>query len=396
MRPFAFVVDGDAARNGIKSQSQSGLPIGVWNAMVAIVSDTFDRTRKPSPMRARHLLFLPVAILWCAPLPAWSQSTGQVRILTPKAMSNHMIDVSLYAPLGRSYEIDASPDLKSWSFATSGIVGDTATFVDGNAPQFSKRFYRASLDWTIMVPNTYLIFTTNSGVDGRVIAYPYTWNTNRGSDGRLIAWPPGWSTNQGRDGRLIAYPSGWTTTNGPDGRLVAFPTNGCTLVTNNDGRITVHPASGLAGAGTNAYVLADWKFSPGGDGRQAAFPVSNFLTNEGGDGRLVGYVSTGWSTVHGPDGRAVAYPVADFTTNTPTVSGRIIAFPGSGWSTAQGIDGRAIAYPTLGNTSTMELDFEDQQLFAFIGHLRTVLGDPDFENYIIYTFFGAGEQRFAD
>jgi hypothetical protein len=347
-------------------------------------------------MRFSSSLLLAVAACCCVPLSVWSQSTGQVRVLAPKAMSNHVVSVSLYAPPGRTYEIDDSPDLNSWAFATSGIVGDTTTFVDGNAPQFSKRFYRASLDWTIMVPNSYLFFATAGGRDGRMIAYPTGWSTNQGSDGRIVAWPSGWSTNQGSDGRLIAFPAGWTTAKGPDGRLVAFPTNGCTPVTNNDGRITVHATSGLAGAGTNAYVSADWKLATGGDGRQVAFPVSNFPTNEGGDGRVIAYVSTGWKTVHGPDGRVVAYPVADFTTNAPTSSGRTIAFPSSGWSTTQGADARTIAYPAFGNTSTMELDFEDQQLFAFIGHLRTVLGDPDFENYIIYTFFGAGEQRFAD
>jgi len=309
-------------------------------------------------------------------------------------MTNHVFNASLSAPLGRTYEIDTTTNLTSLSFATNGIVSDSVPFTDGNAPQFPRRYYRASLDWTIMLTNTYLLFKTNSGIDGRVIAYPYNWSTNQGTDGRLIAYPSGWSTNKGTDGRLIAYPPGWTTNNGPDGRLVAFPTNGCTMVTNADGRITVHPASGVPGLGTNSYQSVDWTLATGGDGRQMGFPVSNFPTNQGSDGRLVAFVATGWSTVHGPDGRTLAYPVAEFSTNA-SVSGRTIAFPSSGWATTQGIDGRMIAYPGIG-TGIIELDFEDQQLFAFIGHLRGVLADPDFGNFIIYTFFGAGEQRFAD
>jgi hypothetical protein len=361
--------------------------------MVAIVSDTFDLTRAPSPMRVRHLLFVPIAILWSAPLSMQAQTSTQLRLLTPQVMSNHVVDVSLFAPLGRTYEIDASTDFKNWSSVASGIVADTVQFTDGSAPGFPARFFRASVDWTIMLPNTFLLFKTASGVDGRVIAYPYNWNTNQGSDGRIMAYPPGWNTNQGGDGRLIAYPPGWTTVKGPDGRLVAFPTNGCTTVTNADGRITVHPASGVAGLGTNSYQSANWKLATGGDGRTMAYPASSFSTNQGIDGRLVAYFSNGWNTVHGLDGRTVAYPVADFSTNA-SLSGRTIAYPGS-WSTAQGIDGRKIAYPPIGS-APIELDFEDQQLFALIGHLRGVLADPDFGNFVIYTFFGTGEQRFAD
>jgi hypothetical protein len=345
-------------------------------------------------MRFSSSFLLTVAACWCAPLSMQAQSSGQVRLVTPHAMSNHVFNANLYAPLGRTYEIDASTNFQNWSSVASGIVADSVPFVDGNSPGFPRRYYRASLDWTIMLPNTYLLFATNSGIDGRLIAYPYNWITNQGTDGRLIGYPPGWNTNQGVDGRLIAYPSGWSTVKGPDGRLVAFPTNGCTTVTNADGRITVHPTSGVAGLGPNSYEAADWKLATGGDGRQVAFPVSNFPTNQGGDGRLVAYVATGWSTVHGPDGRTVAYPVAEFSTNA-SISGRTIVFPSSGWVTVQGIDGRTIAYPAIG-TGTIELDFEDEQLFAFIGHLRTVLADPDFGNFLIYTYFGTGEQRFAD
>jgi hypothetical protein len=345
-------------------------------------------------MRLRQFLFLPIAVLWSAPLSSQAQTSPQVRLLTPQVMSNHVVAVSLFAPLGRTYEMDASTNFKNWSSVAGGIVADSVQFTDGSAPGFPARFFRASVDWTIMLPNTYMLFKTNSGMDGRVIAYPYNWNTNKGTDGRLIAYPPGWSTNQGSDGRLIAYPPGWTTNKGPDGRLVAFPTNGCTLVTNADGRLTVHPTSGVPGLGTNSYQSANWKLATGADGRRTAYPAFSFSTNQGIDGRLVAYYSNGWNTVHGPDGRTLAYFVADFSTNA-SLSGRTIAFPKTGWTLAQGIDGRTIAYPAFG-TGTIELDFEDQQLFAFIGHLRTVLADPDFANYVIYTFFGAGEQRFAD
>ena len=345
-------------------------------------------------MRFSVSLLLAIAACCCAPLSSLAQSSGQVRLVTPQTTTNHVFSCNLYAPLGRTYEIDASPDLHSWSSVAGGLVSDSVPFSDTTVPANPRRFFRASIDWTIMAANSYLIFQTNSGLDGRLIAYPYNWSTNKGTDGRLIAYPPGWNTNQGADGRLIAYPSGWTTAKGPDGRLVAFPTNGCTLVTNVDGRITVHPTSGVPGLGTNSYQSANWKLATGGDGRQVAIPASNFPTNQGGDGRLVAYVSTGWSVARGPDGRTVAYSTADFTTNS-AAGGRVVPYPASGWSTARGIDGRLIAYPVIG-TGTLELDFEDQQLFAFIGHLRTVMADPDFENYLIYIFFGAGEQRFAD
>jgi hypothetical protein len=344
-------------------------------------------------MRFSSSLLIAAAVCCCASPSTRAQTSPQVRLVTPQA-TNHVFNAGLFAPLGRTYEIDASTNFKNWSSQAGGIVADAVPFTDGNSPGFPLRFYRASVDWTIMLPNTYMLFKTNSGIDGRVIAYPYNWNTNKGMDGRLIAYPPGWSTNQGSDGRLIAYPPGWTTNKGPDGRLVAFPTNGCTMVTNADGRLTVHPTSGVPGQGTNSYQSANWKLATGADGRQTAYPALSYSTNQGIDGRLVAYMSNGWNTVHGPDGRTLAYFVADFSTNA-SLSGRTIAFPKTGWTLAQGIDGRVIAYPAFG-TGTIELDFEDQQLFAFIGHLRTVLADPDFANYVIYLFFGAGEQRFAD
>ncbi len=357
-----------------------------------MVSDKIrsQATRNAKSMRSRHFLFLPVAILACAALPARSQSSQQIRLVTPKATNGGM-SFALSAPLGRTYFIYAGTNLAAWSLVGSNMVGDSVSFVDTNAAHLRQRYFNAAYQWTILMPNSYLLFDTNSGRDGRVIAYPYNWSTNQGSDGRLIAYPSGWSTNQGTDGRLIAFPSGWTTTNGADGRLAAFPSSGFTTTNGADGRLRVHPAPGLAG--TNAYVPADWDSVAGGDGRLAAYPSSNFSTNAGGDGRLVAYESAGWSTNGGPDGRTVAYPATGFTTLT-NVDGRIIAFPSSGWSTARGVDGRWIAYPAEG-TPIIQLDFEDQELFAFIGHLRTVLADPDFNNYIIYAYFGTGEQRFV-
>ena len=53
------------------------------------------------------------------------------------------------------------------------------------------------------------------------------------------------------------------------------------------------------------------------------------------------------------------------------------------------------SYPT--NTSaTIELDFQDQSLFALLGNLKTLLSQSDFNSYVIYAFFGTGEQQYAD
>src|SRR5580692_8978085 len=123
-------------------------------------------------MRFSFSLLFAVVACSVAPLPAWSQTSAQVRLITPVTAANHVFGSSLFAPLGRSCEIDGSTNLTSWTSVTNGIVADSVPFADGNAPQFPRRFYRADLDWTIMVPNNYLIFYTNSGKDGRVIAYP--------------------------------------------------------------------------------------------------------------------------------------------------------------------------------------------------------------------------------
>jgi hypothetical protein len=345
-------------------------------------------------MRFSTFLLLPAVFCLCAGLSVQAQPV-QPKLVGAGLNSNHLFGFGLYAPLGRTYEIDSSPDFSSWTPVASGLVADSVPFVDGNPPQQARLFYRAGITWTIQVPNNYFIFLTTNGIDGRMIAYPITsWNTAQGVDGRMIAYPAGWATNQGRDGRLIAYPTNWVTTNSPDGRLVAFPTNGCTLVTNANGRITLHPTSGVPGLGTNSYQATNWMQAIGADGRIAAYPFASFSTNEGSDGRMIAFPTAGWTTNRGPDGRMIAYPVTGFATNS-AVGGRLIAFPSSGWTTAKGVDGRLIAYPTIG-TGTLVFDFEDQQLFAFIGHLRTVLGDPDFENYIIYTFFGTGGERFGD
>jgi hypothetical protein len=77
------------------------------------------------------------------------------------------------------------------------------------------------------------------------------------------------------------------------------------------------------------------------------------------------------------------------------VEGRRIAYPSSGWALRQGKDGRMTSYPT--NTSaTIELDFQDQSLFALLGNLKTLLSQSDFNSYVIYAFFGTGEQQYAD
>jgi hypothetical protein len=354
-------------------------------------SPTKLRRQNAKSMRLSHFLLLSTALFSCDALPVWSQSARQIQLVASK-LTNDGTSFSLYAPLGRTYYINASPDLVTWSLVDNNIIGESVSYADANAGHLRQRYFNASYHWTMQLPNPYQLFYAASGRDGRVIAYPYFgWNTNQGTDGRLIAYPAGWSTNQGADGRLIAFPSGWTTTNGPDGRLVAFPPSGCATTNGVDGRARVHPAPGLAG--TNAYVPAAWKWIAGGDGRLAAYPSSNFLTNAGGDGRLVAYESAGWSTNCGTDGHTVAFPATGYAT-AKWADGRVIAYPNSGWMTVQGTDGRTIAYPATG-TPGIEVDFEDQELFALLGHLRTVLADPDFENYVIYEYFGTGEQRFV-
>ncbi len=51
---------------------------------------------------------------------AESPTSGQVRLVTPHAMSNHVFNANLYAPPGRTYEIDGSTNLVNWSFAAGG------------------------------------------------------------------------------------------------------------------------------------------------------------------------------------------------------------------------------------------------------------------------------------
>lgn len=340
-------------------------------------------------MRLRDFLPLFATLMCCSPQVSPAQPT-QVRVIAPAKLTNGLFNLGVSAPLGRTYRADTTTNLTAWSPLATNIVGDSVLVADTNAPQFRMRYYRGALYWTIMLPNQYAGWQTATGRDGRVVAYPTGWSTAQGRDGRTIAYPSGWSTSQGSDGRLIAFPSGWTTITGPDGRMEAFPATGCTTATGVDGRVTVHPTSGLPG--TNAYLSADWASATGRNGRLVAYPSSGFSTTQGGDGDLVAFLSSGWGTASGPDGRTVAYPTADFTTGQGR-DGRTIAYPASNWTTSQGADGRLVAYPGTG-AAVIELDFENQQWFAFLGHLRTVLGDPDFENYVIYSFFGTGEERF--
>jgi hypothetical protein len=340
-------------------------------------------------------LFASVAPL-CLCFPGRSQSSQPVRLVPAQGISNGTYQFNLSAPLGRTYQITDTSNFVAWQLLASNVVSDTVSFADPSASQTPVRFFQGSINWTIIFPNPYPFYTTNAGTDGRLIAYPSVvsaWTTNQGRDGRLIAYPPGWSTNEGPDGRLIAYPPGWTNAVGADGRMVAFPTNGFSTMAGHDGRLLVYPTSGL-GLGLNSYVSANWISTNGADGRAVVYPVSNFPTNQGADGRLVAYVATGEATTHGPDARVIAYPSTGYSTNEG-VAGRVIAFPNSSWSVAQGRDGRPVAYPAI-NTSLLQFDFENQQLFAFLGHLRAVLGDPDFANYIIYRYLGTGDERFAD
>jgi hypothetical protein len=76
------------------------------------------------------------------------------------------------------------------------------------------------------------------------------------------------------------------------------------------------------------------------------------------------------------------------------VDGRDVAYRGSGWVSLQGPDGRMTSFPASAN-ATIELDFQDQSLFALLGTLQPLLSQSDFSDYVVYTYFGTGEQQFA-
>ena len=59
------------------------------------------------------------------------------------APSRHAI-LTVTGPIGGTYEIQATQDLKTWTTIGTGTVGATGvlSFADTNAPAFSKRFYR--------------------------------------------------------------------------------------------------------------------------------------------------------------------------------------------------------------------------------------------------------------
>ena len=341
-----------------------------------------EQTATNQAVLGSKCLFALVAILGGFLLPAWSQSTQQFQFGAPGRLTNGSLSFSISAPLGRTYTINASTNLSAWSaIITNTVPSGSLSFADTNASQLQRRFYRGNLYWTVIVPNTYPTWQTTNIGDGRVLTFPAGWQTAHGADGRTIAYPAGWSTAKGKDGRLIAFPSGFTNKAGADGRLVAYYQTGFSTVQGSDGRLLAYPSSG-------------WTALGGADGRKVAFPSTNFSTTNGLDGRVVAFPSSGWIRSRGVDGRSLSYPSSNFVT-AQGVGGRKIAYPSSGWALRQGKDGRMTSYPT--NTSaTIELDFQDQSLFALLGSLKTLLSQSDFNNYIIYAFFGTGEQQYAD
>lgn len=322
------------------------------------------------------------AALCCLSLPVRSQSVPQFQLSAPASLTNGSFGFALSAPLGRTYVIEASTNATAWNpVITNTAPAGSASVVDTNAPQFQHRFYRGKLYWTVIVPNIYPAWQTNGSGNGRLLTFPAGWTTAHGTDGRTIAFPSGWNTAQGSDGRMIAFPSGFTNKQGADGRLVAYLATGFSTVQSHDGRIIALPLSGWTNVG-------------GGDGRQIAFPTNNFATNQGLDGRVVALPALEWTTSHGGDARNVAYLSNEFVT-AQGVDGRDIAYPPSAWTTLQGPDGRETSYPAS-ISATIELDFQDQSLFALLGNLQTLLSPANFNDYVIYTFFGTGEQQFDD
>lgn len=344
--------------------------------------------------------FALIAALSCACLSALSQPAQQFEIGPPGVLPNGSFAFGIAGPLGRTYVIDAATNLLSWSsVATNTVSSDAPSFVDTTAPQFQQRFYRGKLYWTVIIPNQFPAWETIAGADGRTIAFPSGWTTGQGQDGRRIAFPPAWGTAQGADGRLIAFPPGWTTSQGPDGRLVSFPPSGFATVQGRDGRIVAFPSSGWTTAGgldarQIAYLSAGWTTLLGGDGRLIAFPSYSFLTAEGSDARILAFPSAAWTQTQGTDARSVSYPLFGFT-GVRGSDGRFVAYPLSGWTSVQGSDGRMVAYPTNQN-ATIQLDFQDQSSIAVLGTLNAALSNADFSDYVVYGYFGTGEQQFAE
>ena len=316
---------------------------------------------------------------WGLIFPAWSQTLPQFTFNAPGEITNGSFSFGISAPSGRTYMIDVTTNLAAWNAVITNICpGGLVSFVDTNSSQFQLRLYRGNLYWTVIVPNTYPSWQTTNGADGRRLDFPSGWQTAGGADGRTIAFPSGWNTAQGSDGRIIAFPSGFTNKAGADGRLVAFYQTGFTNMQGSDGRLVTFPLSG-------------WTNLLGADGRKIAMPATNFSTTNGIDGRVVAFPLTGWTTTRGADGRSFAYMPSDFDT-LQGADGRIMAYPNAGWALGQGTDGRKSSYPTS-TSASIDLDFQDQSLFALFGTLKTILSPSDFNNYVIYTFFGTGEQQ---
>jgi len=295
-------------------------------------------------------------------------------------LTNGAFTFGISAPLGRTYSVSASTNLTAWSVLLTNIVPiGPLSFVDTNASQFRYRFYRGNLYYTIIISNAYPTWQTTTNASGRLLAFPSGWQTTNGPDGRTIAFPPGWNTARGSDGRLIAFPPCLTNRAGADGRLVAYYPTNFTTAQGNDGRLVPFPSS-------------TWTNRLGFDGRRVAYPSTGFSTTNGADGRLVAFFSTGETNAGGADGRKLAY-VSGFTTGQGS-DGRRISYPSSGWTVRQGLDGRLISYPT--NAPLLNLDFQDQSLFATFAALKTILSPTNFNNYVIYTFFGTGDDQYSD
>jgi hypothetical protein len=348
-------------------------------------------SRKPNPETpvsdsARNLNLLRTLLLVAVVaarllLPGFSRAQP-FQLSSPHLSTNGSFSFTLSVPVGRTYFVDSSTNFSAWSALTTNIAPNSVvSFVDSNTAQQPHHYYRSSLFWTLLVSNTYPNLQTTNAGSGRSVLFPSGWLTGKGADGRVIAYPPGWSTAQGKDGRMVAFPAGFTNRTGADGRVVAYYPTGFTTLQGNDGRLVVFPSTG-------------WTNRAGPDARRVVLPLSSFSTTNGTDGRAVAFPSTGWNTGRGADGRIVAYLASQFVTNQGA-DGRKIAYQNSSWAFRQGSDGRVTTYPT--NSSVMlNLDFQDQSLFPLLGALKTVLSPSDFNNYIFYTFFGTGEQQYAD
>jgi hypothetical protein len=356
------------------------------------------RTRSHFPVG-----FLKVCLAVLATFPTVlvvGQTNLQPILNPPEYLTNGTFCFELMGATNRTYVVSATTNLADWQdLAACALFSPPFPFEDTNAAEFSLRFYRAMLFRLLIVSNSYPVWSTAEGRDGRCIAFPVGWVTNSGDDGRAVAYPAGWATAEGADGRRIAYPPGWTAFQGDDGRMVAWPASVFTNAAGGDGRMVSLPSANWTNAqGSDArcvaFPLLKWTTDQGADGRLVAHPVSFFTTVQGADGREVAYSSPGWLIAGGVDGRQVYYSLASFTT-TNSSDGRLIAYPSSGWTTTQGADGRIAVYPSS-PAAVLELNFQDQAFFDSLRTLQSILSPSTLNDFIIYFYFVAEGQGQSD